>query len=331
MDIDDGLAPGGGQFQRQICRSETFCSQYLHGDHSRVHRCYALPAPIMRTMTMLHLLILVSGLRAVRSMMMTSCIAGQKLSLAAMSEFYKPRISQAKGVPVLYSTWGIVRICFLPVLQPPSSTQTRVRALETRLALCRSYMLRVLAHSYARMHDSLRNVPNTKGRHSGDQPNAACCGYGTFLSMTALTTAGYKKYADAVGGVPLVAPCGRAYELVYNSTDKAFNPDGPLATTSMFTCLYNHDLAPSSSSRGDDGGGGTSRGKEARNCIINGAGNGGHPSIYGTYLIAAVFAATIHNKPVVQVNWAPSQISDLDRDFLLAVADEAVFGSTGVR
>ena len=116
MDIDDGLAPGGGQFQRQICRSETFCSQYLHGDHSRVHRCYALPAPIMRTMTMLHLLRLVSGLRAVRSMMMTSCIAGQKLSLAAMSEFYKPRISQAKGVPVLYSTWGIVRICFLPVL-----------------------------------------------------------------------------------------------------------------------------------------------------------------------------------------------------------------------
>lgn len=131
--------------------------------------------------------------------------------------------------------------------------------------------------------------------------------YGTFLGMTAKTTLGYQKYAAALGGTPLVAPCGRAYELVYNSTDKVYSPDGPLASTSMFTCLYNHDNSgSSSSSRGVGGGTGGSSNtsaseKEARNCIINGAGDGGHPSVYGTYLIAAVFAATIHNKPVAQL------------------------------
>ena len=31
---------------------------------------------------------------------------------------------------------------------------------------------------------------STWGRHDGDQPNAVCCGYGSFLSMTAHTTAG---------------------------------------------------------------------------------------------------------------------------------------------
>ena len=54
-----------------------------------------------------------------------------------------------------------------------TSKTRRAHALANRLALCRPYVLRVLAHSSARMHDSLRNVPNTRGRHSGDQPNAA--------------------------------------------------------------------------------------------------------------------------------------------------------------
>ena len=41
---------------------------------------------------------------------------------------------------------------------------------------------------------------STWGRHDGDPPNAACCGYGTFLSMNHLTTAGY---------VPSVPPRAR--------------------------------------------------------------------------------------------------------------------------
>lgn len=65
---------------------------------------------------------------------------------------------------------------------------------------------------------------STWGRHDGDPPNAKCCGYGTFLSMTALTTEGYRKYASVLAGSgnaptigkPLIAPCGRAFELVYN-------------------------------------------------------------------------------------------------------------------
>ena len=104
---------------------------------------------------------------------------------------------------------------------------------------------------------------STWGRHDGDAPNAAY-GYGDFLGMTALTTRGYEMYAGALAAAPtsptsptslalgagtrgrghegmiphlapLVAPCGRAFELVHNSSG-----DAPLSPSSMFSCLYNH-------------------------------------------------------------------------------------------
>ena len=195
---------------------------------------------------------------------------GRNLSIHALTTFFRPSIAAAGAVPVLYSTWG---------------------------------------------------------RHDGDPPNAECCGYGDFRSMTARTTHGYQMYAGALGNggartvsasshrgptetlrSPLIAPCGMAFELVYNSTTD------PMSIHSTFSCLYNHIIQPNASAG-------------VKNCTLSGAGHGGHPSLLGSYLIAAVFYGTIFNRTPMNVSWAPVGISDSDRTFVQQIAHTAVFGS----
>eukprot|EP00035_Acanthoeca_spectabilis_P003506 m.93673 g.93673 ORF g.93673 m.93673 type:complete len:319 (-) comp12164_c0_seq1:61-1017(-) len=195
---------------------------------------------------------------------------GFKLSSAALSSFFVPRLTQAHATPVLYSTWG---------------------------------------------------------RHDGDRPNAECCGYGTFLSMTARTTAGYRSYADTLtaGGLsPRIAPAGKAFEIVHNASSD------PTGITSNFSCLYNHADAVLSSdlSAASTGvGGGVVRSGSGPNCTLDGAGLGGHPSILGTFLIAATMAGVVHGQRTASVEWAPEGVDPAHRSYLLQVADTAVFGA----
>ena len=159
---------------------------------------------------------------------------------------------------------------------------------------------------------------STWGRHDGDAPNADC-GYGTFLGMNRKTTAGYEHYAKVLQGsggieggglgVPtIIAPCGRAFELVYNSSES------PAGLASNFSCLYHHSLTD-----------GYTPGEQR--CKLDAAGKGGHPSLLGTYLIACVFVATIHRQSPVGVAWAPLGISAPEQAFAQRVAHKAVFGA----
>jgi hypothetical protein len=168
---------------------------------------------------------------------------------------------------------------------------------------------------------------STWGRHDGDPPNAQCCGYGDFLGMNHLTTGGYKMYADALqrggggggGGVsvggartPLIAPAGRAWETVFNSSTDPLDPG------SRFSCLYHNnasDRAPLTTS-----GTTTSSSVASSACYLDSAGLGGHPSLQGSYLIALVLAGTIFDQSVGTVGWAPPGVSAADQAYLQHVA-----------
>ena len=54
-------------------------------------------------------------------------------------------------------------------------------------------------------------------------------------------------------------------------------------------------------------------------------------ALLGTYLTAALFAATIHAQPLDQVKWAPEGISADDREFALAVASKVAARETRVQ
>jgi hypothetical protein len=100
-----------------------------------------------------------------------------------------------------------------------------------------------------------------------------------------------------------VAPAGQAFELVHNSTTT------PLDPSSNFSCLYNHADTPPGPNR---------------NCTLDGAGLGGHPSLGGSYMIAAVIAGTIHRQSVLGVSWAPAGVPVEEAQYLLKVADQAI-------
>jgi len=146
---------------------------------------------------------------------------------------------------------------------------------------------------------------STWGRHDGDPQNAQCCGYKDFLSMNAATTYGYKKYAEALAPLPTrIAPAGRAFELVYNASGQK-----PLAQTTMFSCIYHH-------------------GRTGSPCVLDSAGRGGHPSVYGTYLIAGVLFGTIHEKSPMGLSFFPAGLSEAEASRLQAFAHDAVYGSS---
>lgn len=148
---------------------------------------------------------------------------------------------------------------------------------------------------------------STWGRHDDN-------GYGDFLSMTAATTAGYKKYAaalDPTRTTVVTAPCGRAFSLAY------FAESDPLASNSrfsrlfhqgQFSCLYHHDHDANV------------------DCTLSEFGKGGHPSLLGTYMIASVFFATIHKQSPIGLSWAPAGLSASDITAVQHFADIAVFG-----
>lgn len=144
---------------------------------------------------------------------------------------------------------------------------------------------------------------STWGRHDGDPPNAKCCGYSDFLSMNAATSLGYGKYAKVLAPAPTrVAPCGRAFELVYNASGSK-----PLDASTLFSCLYHH-------------------GSKGPPCNLDGFGEGGHPSVRGTYLIASVFFGAIHGKSPIGLSFVPPEISAEDATALKSIAHDAVFG-----
>jgi hypothetical protein len=141
---------------------------------------------------------------------------------------------------------------------------------------------------------------STWGRHDGDAENAECCKYGDFLSMNAATTAGYESYARELSSdwPVLIAPGGRGFELVYKA-------DVDPLTDGLFSCLYNHD---------------------AENpCVLNEAGDGGHPSELGTYLISCIMFGTIHGRTPKDLAWAPDSLSAELKEQMQTVAHEAVF------
>lgn len=171
---------------------------------------------------------------------------------------------------------------------------------EKSLKALRGFYSRLLQHAGAEAV-----LYSTWGRHDGDPPNAECCGYGDFESMTSLTTSGYDKYAAAIHGVPVrVAPAGRAFELSFS----AAGPE-PLANTTSFTCLYHHDESSTS-------------------CALDGAGLGGHPSTLGTYMIACVFFGTIHGRSPVGLSWAPPGLLAQDIAAVQNWAHDAVFAKS---
>jgi hypothetical protein len=113
--------------------------------------------------------------------------------------------------------------------------------------------------------------------------------------MNRLTTIGYEGYAKSVAletlqpvharaSAPLIAPCGRAFELVYNISTK------PLDPTSLFSCLYHNKIKNSPGNAADSNVGARSA------CAIDGMGTGGHPSPLGSYLVACVLYGAIFHQ-----------------------------------
>jgi hypothetical protein len=145
---------------------------------------------------------------------------------------------------------------------------------------------------------------------------AECCGYENFLSMNRLTTLGYESYAASVAMVeqehskpaqfmqharssaPLIAPCGRAFELVYNISKEPLEPE------SLFSCLYHSKVKTSSDNRVASAA--TDLNAVARPaCAIDGMGTGGHPSPLGSYLVACVLYATMFKQGIVLFSLTP--------------------------
>jgi len=146
---------------------------------------------------------------------------------------------------------------------------------------------------------------STWGRHDGDPVNAKCCGYSDFLSMNAATTDGYKKYSEALATAPKrIAPCGKAFELVYN-----LSLPKPLNASTLFSCLYHHNTS-------------------SPVCDLDGAGKGGHPSVLGTYLNCCVLFGTMYGKSPIGLSFVPEQIAKKDATLLQTFADIALFGPT---
>ena len=118
--------------------------------------------------------------------------------------------------------------------------------------------------------------------------------YPTFMEMTRRTTEGYEDYATALhahGIHTVVAPCGKAYEIIYNETKS------PLSSGSRFDALYH----------------------------TGSAGIGGHPSVLGTYLIANVMFSALYSKSSVGLPFVPQGIDAAEAKYLQGVAERAVF------
>ena len=135
----------------------------------------------------------------------------------------------------------------------------------------------------------------TWGRRDGDSMNPGR--FPDFRTMQGLLTEGYVAFRDATSTEvrpTFVAPVGPAFELVYD--DVIADGGTPESSGSSFHRLY--------------------------------AGDGSHPSDEGTYLAAAVFAAAYAGIELDGLDWAPGGIDADRRDYLLAVAAEAVFDAT---
>ena len=130
--------------------------------------------------------------------------------------------------------------------------------------------------------------------------------------MNQRTTAGYEGYARSLTPAgaenrPLVAPCGRAFEIVYNESTQ------PLDPSSVFSCLYHYGLDMQQAA--------------GRSCHIDALGKGGHPSVLGSYLVACVLYGTIFDRHPIGLDWRPFGMSLDDRELMQKVATLAVFGS----
>ena len=132
---------------------------------------------------------------------------------------------------------------------------------------------------------------------------------------------------EGVGGnsAPLIAPAGRAWELVFNNSQSTTGK--PLDPSTRFSCLYHHSSDQYVNADADAS---ASASVNAANCTLDGAGLGGHPSQGGSYLIAMVMAATMHDQSVQNLAWKPDGVTDADALFLQEVAMKAVRGETSL-
>lgn len=138
----------------------------------------------------------------------------------------------------------------------------------------------------------------TWGRKAGDPPNAACCGYGTFLGMNRQTASGYREYRHelTVAGVNAsIARCGSAWEAIFMQDE----PE-PLRNSSVFSCLYHNR-------------------KQGAQCLIDGLGLGGHPSLLGSYMNACVIWAALFGRSPIGL-WAPTALNHADATLAQRVA-----------
>jgi len=131
----------------------------------------------------------------------------------------------------------------------------------------------------------------TYGRREGDQQNA--WRFPDFQTMNALLATGYEGYAEAIlaeGMNVRIIPAGVAWAKVHSDEVAAGND--PLAAESLFTQLY--------------------------------TGDGSHPSVLGTFLMACVAYETIQGESCEELDWAHSGISVDDRAALAAAATWSV-------
>jgi hypothetical protein len=134
----------------------------------------------------------------------------------------------------------------------------------------------------------------TWGRLHGDATNPDT--NPDFLTMQENLTDGYFAYQAATSTdtrTTWIAPVGFAFADIY--FDGVANKEDPTSPDTLFAQLYNED--------------------------------GSHPSVYGTYLAATVFYATITGKTPIGLA-LPKQIEKEIGDRLQVAADAAVFGST---
>ena len=170
---------------------------------------------------------------------------------------------------------------------------------------------RAIVDFYAPRIDAAAVLYATWGHHSGDANNSDI--YPDFPTMTKRTASGYAEYAallqkHSVGrAAPMIVPAGEAFQYYWNVSGAT-----PPAPGTRFSCLFDHPA-------------------DAKACAPRSYYDHMHPSLLGTYLTAALFAATIHAQPLDQVKWAPEGISADDREFALAVASKMVARETRVQ
>mgnify|MGYP002713029586 CR=1 FL=1 len=147
---------------------------------------------------------------------------------------------------------------------------------------------------YAGQTSDTQMLMMTWGYADGDSMNPNR--FATFLQMQGYLVQGYDDLAaqmSAYGNKVYIAPAGLGFLAVYNDL-QAIGQD-PLAADSLFRQLYVAD--------------------------------GKHPSLQGSYLAAAIVAASYTGKSMESASWKPRGLDAETAAYLRRIADRVVFGN----